>query len=101
MSCYAVIFFGVPNRGIKISSLASMVKGQPNEQLVRDLGPNSGFLNHLHDMFYRRFTFDDSPIISIYELQTTPTIEVSLHPKSYSTSPEPHLTFIPSGPGKE
>jgi hypothetical protein len=80
MSCYAVIFFGVPNRGLEISSLASMVKGQPNEQLVRDLDPNSRFLAHLHDMFYRRFTFDDSPIISIYETKTTPTVEVSLHP---------------------
>jgi hypothetical protein len=80
MSCYAVIFFGVPNRGLEISSLASMVKGQPNEQLVRDLDPNSRFLTHLHDMFYRRFTFDDSPIISIYETRKTPTVEVSLHP---------------------
>lgn len=80
MSCYAVIFFGVPNRGIEKSSLESMVKGQPNEQLVRDLGPDSRFLTHLHDMFYRRFTFDDSPIISIYEMKTTPAIEVSLHP---------------------
>jgi hypothetical protein len=80
MSCYAIIFFGVPNRGIEISSLVSMVKGQPNEQLVRDLGPDSRFLTHLHDMFYHRFTFDDSPIISIYEMKTTPTIEVSLHP---------------------
>ena len=80
MSCYAVIFFGVPNRGLEISSLASMVKGQPNEQLVRDLDPNSRFLTHLHDMFYRRFTFNYSPIISIYERKMTPTVEVSHYP---------------------
>ena len=79
-SCYALIFFGVPNRGLEISSLASMVKGQPNEQLVRDLDPNSRFLTRLHHMFYRQFTFDDSPIISIYETKTTPTVEVSLYP---------------------
>ncbi|KAI9763914.1 MAG: hypothetical protein M1840_009026 [Geoglossum simile] len=77
MSCYAVVFFGVPNRGLNISNLASMVSGQPNEELVRNLDPSSTFLSLLHDMFYRRFVFDDSQIVCFYETKETPTVEWS------------------------
>ncbi|KAI9862990.1 MAG: hypothetical protein M1813_004163 [Trichoglossum hirsutum] len=77
MSCYAVVFFGVPNRGLNIPSLTSMVSGQPNEDLVRNLNPSSPFLGLLHEMFYRHFVFDDSQIVCFYETQETPTIEFS------------------------
>ncbi|KAH0557097.1 hypothetical protein GP486_005115 [Trichoglossum hirsutum] len=77
MSCYAVVFFGVPNRGLDGLSLISMVKGQPNEDLVGNLRPSSPFLNHLHDMFYQRFTYKDSRIICFYEIKETPTVEWS------------------------
>ena len=78
MSCYAVMFFAVPNRGLDTSSLISMVKGQPNEDLVRNLDPSSRFLSKLHEDFYTHFTFDDSKIICIFETKMTPTVEVSL-----------------------
>lgn len=55
-----------------------MVKGQPNESLVRDLGESSRFLSLLHDRFNACFTFDDSHILSINETKHTPTVEVSL-----------------------
>ena len=77
MSCYAIVFFGVPNRGLNTISLVSMVKGQPNEDLVRNLDPSSPFLGHLHDMFYRCFTYDDSQVVCFYETKETPTVEVS------------------------
>jgi hypothetical protein len=76
-SCYAVMFFGVPNRGLDISKLTSMVKGQPNEYLVKNLDPSSMFLSHLHEMFYDKFTATDSQIICIFETKETATIEVS------------------------
>lgn len=75
--CYAVIFFGVPNRGLESSSLNSMVKGQPNEDLVRDLHPNSSFLSMLHQRFLDKFVLEDSKIICIYETNYTATVEVS------------------------
>ncbi|PYH91312.1 hypothetical protein BO71DRAFT_486360 [Aspergillus ellipticus CBS 707.79] len=41
ISCYATLFFGVPNRGLRNEALISMVKGQPNEDLIRSLGQDS------------------------------------------------------------
>jgi hypothetical protein len=70
------MFFGVPNRGLETSSLTSLVKGQPNEDLVRNLDPSSRFLSLLHEMFYSHFTFEDSKIICIFETKMTPTVEV-------------------------
>lgn len=75
--CYAVIFFGVPNRGLESSSLNSMVKGQPNEDLVRNLHPDSSFLSLLHQRFLDKFVLEDSKIICIYETNYTATVEVS------------------------
>lgn len=76
-SCYALLLFGVPNRGLNNLSLRSMVKGQPNESLVRDLGESSRFLSLLHKRFNACFTFDDSHILSISETKHTATVEVS------------------------
>lgn len=45
---YVVIFFSVLNRGLESSSLNSMVKGQPNEDLVPNLHLDSSFLSLLH-----------------------------------------------------
>lgn len=76
-SCYAVMFFGVPNRGLETSSLNTMVKGQPNEDLIRNLHPDSSFLSMLHQRFLERFILEDSKIICIYETKYSATTEVS------------------------
>ncbi|KAF8252047.1 hypothetical protein K440DRAFT_658315 [Wilcoxina mikolae CBS 423.85] len=75
-STYGLIFFGIPSRGLAIESLRTMVKEQPNRDLIEYLGSSSVFLAHLHNEFYREFTFDDSQVISIFETRTTPTVEV-------------------------
>src|SRR5436305_14754537 len=36
-STYGLLFFGVPNLGLRHEQLRGMVDGQPNEQLVHDL----------------------------------------------------------------
>ncbi|KAL9487937.1 hypothetical protein ACSS6W_000214 [Trichoderma asperelloides] len=74
-SCYALMFFGVPHRGLNNLSLMSMVKGQPNESLVRDLSESSRFLSSLHEDFNACFTFDDTHVLSISETKHTPTVE--------------------------
>lgn len=76
ISTYGLIFFGIPSRGLAIESLRTMVKEQPNRDLIEYLGSSSVFLAHLHDEFYSEFTFDDSQVISIFETRTTPTVEV-------------------------
>lgn len=40
-SCYALILFGVPNKGLEGQSLEFMVKGQPNAELLEDLKASS------------------------------------------------------------
>lgn len=79
MSCYAVLLFAVPNRGLDNSSLMYMVKGQPNEDLVKDLKESSRFLSILSRRFNKYFTLEDSKIISIYETKMTSTVKVCYH----------------------
>jgi len=72
-------FFGVPNKGIATESLMSMVEGQPNEQLVRNLSPGSQILEELEKEFYRQFIdkLKNSEVISSYETKKSPTIQVN------------------------
>ncbi|KAF2181720.1 hypothetical protein K469DRAFT_588829, partial [Zopfia rhizophila CBS 207.26] len=101
MSCYAVMLFGVPNRGLNDSSLVSMVKGQPNEDLVRSLNPSSRFASLLHEMFYMRF-MDDSKIICIYETEETRTVVVSAWERNGPpVMMVPHTSAIYAGKNEE
>lgn len=75
-SCFALLLFGVPHLGMDNASLMTMVKGQPNEAIVRDLSPSSRFLSELHRQFNKIFTYDNSHIISWYETKETATIKV-------------------------
>lgn len=50
-SIRGMLFFGVPNQGMKIDHLTSMVQGKPNERLIRSLDPESNSLRRLHDDF--------------------------------------------------
>jgi hypothetical protein len=70
-SIYGLLFFGVPNQGIRIEHWLPMVKGQPNEDLVRTLGLQSTYLRRLHEDFRAAFHFSDSEIICIYETELT------------------------------
>ncbi|GKT61443.1 LOW QUALITY PROTEIN: ankyrin repeat-containing protein [Colletotrichum tofieldiae] len=36
-ACYALLFFGVPNLGLRNDQLRTLVRGQPNEALIHDL----------------------------------------------------------------
>ncbi|KAG8167584.1 hypothetical protein KVR01_003273 [Diaporthe batatas] len=73
-SCiYGLIFFGVPNAGIRIEHWLPMVKGQPNEVLVRDLRPGSEYLLNLQRNFEAQFTYPKSKILSVFETMRTRT----------------------------
>lgn len=75
-SCHAVQFFGVPNNGLEVASLISMVKGQPNSNLIADLKGGSQFLRLL-DMFWEGFKVRDTRVVSINETKPTPTVQLS------------------------
>lgn len=64
-----IILFGVPNRGMRISHLAPMVKGQPNESLVQQLSMNSACWKDLQEQFRGIALHRDMRLISVYETQ--------------------------------
>ncbi|KAL7789036.1 hypothetical protein V8C37DRAFT_387023 [Trichoderma ceciliae] len=105
-SCYAILFFAVPNRGLDNRSLMSMVKGQPNEDLVKSLGKKSRFSSLLHQRFYKCFTYEDTKIICVFETKETPTVEWCPETGSWErTGPKvmmvPHTSAIHAGPNEK
>ena len=88
-SCYALIFFGVPNLGLRNDQLRSMVKGQPNERLINDLvvdkdSEPSPFLSGLSRRFADCCKNQGYKVISFYERRESPTLMVrSLAVESY------------------
>lgn len=70
---FGALFFGVPNHGMDITALGTMVRGQPNEQLVTQLGPDSDVLDRLATDFERVFNFSDSRILCFCETALSPT----------------------------
>jgi len=84
-STYGLLFFGVPNLGLRHEQLREMVEGQPNEQLVHDLvvmknSEPSPFLRELGQKFISacKEQKPDFKIISYYELRERSTLEVSV-----------------------
>ncbi|KAI9737021.1 MAG: hypothetical protein M1834_000610 [Cirrosporium novae-zelandiae] len=78
-ACHGLIFFGVPNLGLRSQTLKDMVSGQPNEQLVSDLIVNkdsesSSFLASLSERFAKCCKEQDLKIRSFYELDYSPTV---------------------------
>jgi predicted transcriptional regulator len=69
-----------------IETLQTMVKGQPNDQLVNDLSANSQLLPDLERQFYRLFSFEDSEVVSFYETNHTRSAEVNIHISSHKRS---------------
>ncbi len=79
-SVYSLIFFGVPNRGIRISHWLTMFNNQPNEGLVLNLAPDSHYLRSLHDRFGRVFNkFQASRVVSVYQTLNSKTAKVCIH----------------------
>lgn len=78
-SCYGLLLFGVPNLGLEVTSLRSMVMGQPNSRLIEDLVSSSVFLRR--QKFFWDFQIPDATVvISIYETKPTPTVQVNSFP---------------------
>lgn len=77
-SCvYGLVFFGVPNVGIRIEHWLPIVKDQPNEILIRNLRPGSDYLLNLQRSFEAQFTYPNSKILSVFETMRTQTAKVS------------------------
>lgn len=75
----ATLFFGVPNVGMEITQLRTMVKGEPTEQLIEDLAPRSSRLSELDFRFSGHQAKSPFRVVSFYETETTKTVQVSFN----------------------
>lgn len=81
-ACCGLLFFGVPQLGLRNEKLASVVKGMPNENLIRalvvdDESEPSAFLSRISDDFARCFQ-DRLRVVSFYEGRRSATVDVNL-----------------------
>ena len=77
-SVVGMLFFGVPNRGLDIDSLQSIVCNQKNRYLLESIGQYSDLLLQQDGQFVPVFDFKDRPIVSFFETKSSPTaIKVS------------------------
>ena len=84
LSSCGLVFFDVPNLGLRQLQLQTMVAGQPNAQLVQDLVVDEDFepSPYLRDLSrsFIECSKDQNPtynILSYYERRLSPTVKVS------------------------
>jgi hypothetical protein len=85
---YALLFFGVPNRGMETRGFTPIVHDAPNRYLVEVLRTGSDFLREQSGNFPKLFHFTDSEIISYYETEETATAQ-KLSPSHFSSQRNP------------
>jgi hypothetical protein len=73
-----LIFLAAPHRGMDIEALKTMIKSDPPQQLVNEIGPESPTLKDMHDRF-RRVSVH-MQILSVYETLKTPTVVYDVCP---------------------
>ncbi|ERF76578.1 hypothetical protein EPUS_05851 [Endocarpon pusillum Z07020] len=79
-ACYGLLLFGVPNLGLRNEQLNSIVQGQPNHVLIRDLvvdddSEPSPFLKRISDQF-SKCCKGQYQVISFFERKRSPTIQI-------------------------
>ncbi|SPO04568.1 related to ankyrin [Cephalotrichum gorgonifer] len=81
-SSYALVFFGVPNLGLRMGKLSQIIAGQPNARLVKDLeldaeSEPTPYLTALKDEFIHCCRNQKPPfrVVSYYEQKRTPTLK--------------------------
>ncbi|KAJ9133696.1 Vegetative incompatibility protein HET-E-1 [Pleurostoma richardsiae] len=79
-SCYGMLFFGVPNFGLRNEQLIAIVQGQPNEALIRQLVVDSdmepsAFLRRISEEFCRTCE-GQYKVVSFFERRSSPVVEV-------------------------
>ncbi|KAK2031148.1 hypothetical protein LX32DRAFT_637474 [Colletotrichum zoysiae] len=77
--CRGVLFFGVPQLGLRNEKLASMIEGQPNQALINalvvdDESEPSAFLFRMSDDFAQYFR--GLRVVSFYERRLSATVEM-------------------------
>jgi hypothetical protein len=66
---HGALFFGVPSHGMNIKVLEAMIKGQPNESLVKSISYQSQTLQELSRKFKSNFANRKPKVIYFYEME--------------------------------
>ncbi|KAI0455693.1 hypothetical protein F5B21DRAFT_178737 [Xylaria acuta] len=79
-ACYGMLFFGVPNLGLRNDQLGAIVQGQPNQALIDSLivdkdSEPSDFLRRISDQFSETCK-GQYPVINFFERKYSPTVQV-------------------------
>ena len=76
LSTYGALFFGVPNQGMNVEALASMVLKTPAQYTLNllDKERGSSLREKLHTEFCKTFHYRDSKIVQFYESERSPTV---------------------------
>ena len=80
-ACHGLVFFGVPNLGLRQKQLNTIVQGQPNSKLISDLVVDkhdepSPFLKRISDDF-ARCCEGRYKVVTFFESQLSSTAEVN------------------------
>ena len=75
-STYGALFFGVPNQGMDVEAMATMIGDRPGRYTLNLLDQQLGYRlrSRQHDEFCQAFSFRDSHIVQFFELHKTPTV---------------------------
>ncbi|RYP62421.1 hypothetical protein DL769_007310 [Monosporascus sp. CRB-8-3] len=91
-ACCGLLFFGVPNLGLRNEQLQSIVEGQPNQNLIRDLVVDS---DSEPSTFLKRISNDFSDcckgqyrVVSFYETELSPTVLMQPNGQLSKTGPK-------------
>ncbi|KAJ4181106.1 hypothetical protein NW759_017203 [Fusarium solani] len=88
---YGLLFFGVPNLGLRNDQLKTLVRGQPNEALIHDLlvdndSEPSAFLKRLADQFSESCK-GHYRVVTFFERMLSPTLELDKSGQWRKTGP--------------
>ena len=72
-SVVGLLFFGVPNRGMDIESLQTIVGDKQNRYLLESVGQYSDLLLQQDGEFGPTFHFKDRKVVSFFETKSSPT----------------------------
>ena len=83
-ACYGLVFFGVPNLGLRHDQLRTMAESKASETLIRDLvvdrdGEQSSLLKEMGKKFYDLCKSQHLHVDSYYERILSPAAEVRMN----------------------
>jgi hypothetical protein len=73
---YGALFFSVPSHGMDVHAIVGMVQELPSRYTMNLLDEQVGYhlRNKQQEDFCKAFPFENSKIVSFFELEKTPTV---------------------------